>query len=72
MTASIERSGKRREFVGCGCSLCGQNPDLGGLGVGTPVERRNAASQTLLRMDGLWVTWCGIRSTLEFSWGLLN
>jgi hypothetical protein len=46
--------GKRLELVPGEFSWCGQNPDLGVPTPRPPVERRDAAPQTPLRMDG----WC--------------
>ena len=49
LEAGDRLSGRRREFVGFGYYLCGQNPDLGVPTPRPPVEERNAAPQTRLR-----------------------
>ena len=37
-----------------------------------PVDGRNAAPQTPLRMDGVCEAWSGIHFTLDLSWKLLD
>ncbi len=74
-SASDWHSGKRSEFVGCGCHLWGQNPDLGVPTPRPPVERRGAAPQTPLhkgRSVGNGARFA-LASQWEFicGWGLL-